>query len=50
MCTDLEVIRGRREDKMFLRKQDDLNQANLNDAIKNQGANDLNSRVWWDSK
>jgi hypothetical protein len=26
------------------------NQANLNEAIKNQGANDLNSRVWWDSK
>lgn len=26
------------------------NQANMNEAIKNQGANDLNSRVWWDSK
>jgi len=26
------------------------NQENLNSAIKNQGPNDLNSKVWWDSK
>jgi hypothetical protein len=26
------------------------NQGNLNEAIKNQGPNDLNSKIWWDSK
>lgn len=26
------------------------NLGNLNEAVKNQGPNDLNSKVWWDSK
>lgn len=26
------------------------NLSNLNEAVKNQGPNDLNSKVWWDSK
>ncbi|MBM3441783.1 MAG: SusD/RagB family nutrient-binding outer membrane lipoprotein [Bacteroidetes bacterium] len=26
------------------------NLGNMNEAVKNQGPNDLNSKVWWDSK